>query len=63
MLNFEEELAKFQPVKTMDTLSDSVREELEKKDIAGFLMEIAGQNAGGQDAKPVHRTGQRQGGA
>lgn len=40
MLNYEEELAKFQPVKTTDMLTASVREELEKQDIAGFLMEI-----------------------
>ena len=44
MLNYEEELAKFSPVKTTDMLTQSVREELEQQDIAGFLMEIVEQN-------------------
>ncbi len=44
MLNYEEELAKFTPVRTTDMLTQSVREELEQQDIAGFLMEIVEEN-------------------
>ena len=44
MLNYEEELAKFSPVRTTDMLTQSVREELEQQDIAGFLMEIVDEN-------------------
>lgn len=58
MLNYEEELAKFSPVKTTDMLTQSVRAELEQQDIAGFLMEIVEENRK-QEAKNAkgNRTG------
>ncbi len=58
MLNYEEELAKFSPVKTTDMLTQSVRAELEQQDIAGFLMEIVEENRK-QEAKSAkgNRTG------
>ena len=56
MLNYEEELAKFTPVRTTDMLTQSVREELEQQDIAGFLMEIVEENLEAKNAKG-NRTG------